>query len=179
MSESYWDAVQDVEIVRVAEGETGLTKSRLTEDRLESIAEYWATPTELRKPEPQFAKTLGVSSASMRKWKDDPRMQKRVKDFIDRKVLYMMPDVISWCYEAGRPRQNKNGTVTPGDEKARRTLLEIGKLVKSGNAHVSQTMNVVQPTFMEAEDDESFMARLREAKRSGILDDRGGPGEQG
>ena len=174
MSESYWDGVQDVEVVRVAPGETGITKSRLTEDRLEQIAEYWATPSHLRKPEPTFAKTLGISSASMRKWKDDQRMQKRVTDFINRKVLYMMPDIIAWCYEASAPRQGKAGAVTPGDIKAQRTLLEIGKLVKSGNANV-QTMNVVQPTFYDGEDDESFMQRLREAKRSGILDDRGGP----
>ena len=171
MSDSYWDGVTDVEVVRVEPGETGMARNTLTADRLESIAEYWATPLLLRKPEPAFAKMLGVSSGSMRKWKDDPRMQKRVREFIERKVLFMMPDVIAWAYEASMPKAGKAGTFVPGDIKAQRTLLEIGRFVKSGNAGNVQTMNVVAPSFIEAEDDISFMARLKQAKRDGVFDD--------
>lgn len=73
---------------------------------------------------------------------------KRVKEFVDREILYMMPDIVSKTYEGAMG----------GDIKAQRALLEIGGYLKSGGVTLNNT--VVQPTMFEGMSDEDFMEQF-------------------
>lgn len=97
-----WEGASDVEIVRVGEGETGLTHNQiLTGKRLEAIAEWFAIPDEKRDPRDVagLARALGVSPASIRKWQKDPRMARRVVQKTREYMAYMMPNVIWSLYK--------------------------------------------------------------------------------
>lgn len=98
----YWEAVDDVEVIRLPEGESGLTpKQALTQKRLEAIAEWFAIPESKRDPRDiaGLARALGVSPAIVRKWQKDPRMIRRVQQKTIEFLTYLVPNLAWKQYE--------------------------------------------------------------------------------
>lgn len=79
-------------IERIQEGESGVRKGNLTEERIEAISDYWGCPETERKErwgEPQdIARLLGISPATVRKAKVDKRVKAQIKDAMENKLLY-------------------------------------------------------------------------------------------
>jgi hypothetical protein len=81
--------VVPIAVQKLPEGESGIQKGNLTENRIEALAEYWGTPEKQRKYTPdKVAEFLGVSVATVRRSKTDKRIKAAVKEALDSQLLY-------------------------------------------------------------------------------------------
>lgn len=81
-------------------------------------------------------------------------MMRRVREFVEREILYMMPDVVKKTYSGAMM----------GDIKAQRAMLEMAGMLKAG-AGVTLNNTVVQPTMYEEMSDQSFIEQFERAVR--------------
>lgn len=151
----FWEGIEDVEVRRIEEGETGLTfNQRLTSARLEAIAEWFATPTEARTigSVNALARAIGASPASIRKWARDPRMLRRVREKTNEFLTHMIPNVAWSAYKSAM----KNG-----DMAAARLLISMVEgPSQARNINIMNQVNVQNNNLNADEEDEMAIAEV-------------------
>lgn len=137
----FWEGIDDVEVRKIGEGETGLAYStRLTAARLEAIAEWFATPDEARtiRSVNALARAIGASPASIRKWARDPRMLRRVREKTNEFLVHVIPNVAWSAYK---------NAMKNGDMAAAKLLISMvdGPATQSARAiNIMNQVNVQQ-----------------------------------
>lgn len=187
-AERYWAGIHDVdqiEVVTVPEGESGLeaARERLTAERLDAIALYLATPEEIRrawdgpKDPVELALRLGFKLKNFPRWQAHPAMVKRVTQYLNAAILYAMP-TIAWgqaILASPEIEQLEDGSyrVIPGDTKAANFCATIARMIRQPSAGASATFhnNNVVPSpasemgaarFSEEDLDDRIDARVKE-----------------
>lgn len=153
----------------VPEGESGLARFQLTDERATVLSSFWATPTQFRtellaKNEVELAKTLGVTTKWLNEVKRRPEMVAAVRDKIHTAAVYAMPDVL----------MKQIGAAETGDTKAARFVAEISGVIKQHGIQVNN--NVISPTVYETLSDEDVIRGVETVMRRRIGNkDREGP----
>lgn len=141
------------------EGESGLQKFNLTEERASLLSSWFACPSSMKdetigRNEIELAKKLGVTSKWLREVKQRPEMQAQVREKLHAAAVYGMPNIL---YKAIQMAEE-------GDLKATRFVGEISGLIKQHGIQVNN--NVISPTVTEELSDEAIiMAVERIASR--------------
>ena len=171
-SEEVWEGELDVDAVAIPEGESGGRKERLTAERLDRIATYYAAPEAVRavwggpKDLAQLARDVGCRVRSLHLWQKHPKMVSRVREIVELSALYAMPNIIYGQMILATPdiRQKDDGsyTVVPGDTKASNFVATVAKFIRANQLNVNQT-NLNQAPEAPRMSDEEFMEQYVKA----------------
>jgi len=156
-------------VVKLPEGESGVERGKLTEDRQEALAE-WYGKTQAEKiaaglPDPgSVGQLLGISTATVRKAKTDKRIMGRIRERLDEQLLYDVVEI--------RP-VIKALAVNPEEKpdvrlKAARTIEELAGNLKKGPGVEINTTNVHPTVWQDMTDDQVLDAVERIAKERGF-----------
>jgi hypothetical protein len=140
--------VSDVDVIALPEGEAeaGKQKERLTSERLDQLAVFFATPDQViagwtgPKDFRDLALLVGCRVASIPRWKKHPSMVKRVGELLTAAAVYAMPNIL----------YAQMGLANDGDTKAANFVATVGKFIRSGgltvhNTQVSPVSEVEKP----------------------------------
>ena len=139
-----------VEVVKVPEGESGLEKFNLTDERLNAFSTWWALPSAMKdgdipKDELALAKHFGVTTKWLRECKQRPEVAAAVRDKLHQAAIYGMPDVLFKQIQVAET----------GDTKAARFVAEISGVIKQNGVQVNN--NVISPTVYQGMSDDELM----------------------
>ena len=137
------------------EGESGLVRFQLTEERLNAFSTWWAVPTAMKdgdipKDELALAKHFGVTTKWLREVKQRPEVIGAVREKLHAAAVYGMPDILFKQIQVA----------AEGDTKAARFCAEISGVIKQHGIQVNN--NVISPVVNEEISDEHLVARVRE-----------------
>lgn len=156
-----------MEVQTIPEGESGLARFQLTDERATVLSSFWATPTAFRsellaKNEVELAKTLGVTTKWLNEVKRRPEMVAAVRDKIHTAAVYAMPDVL----------MKQIGAAETGDTKAARFVAEISGVIKQHGIQVNN--NVINPMIKEELSDQAVQQAFEDiiARRLPKVDPR-------
>jgi hypothetical protein len=165
-SASYWAGFRDVDTIQLEEGESlaDSKSERLTADRLDALALYWACPDVVRatwtgpKSYRELALRVGCRVASLPKWKKHPKMGERIAEYITTAARLAMPNILYAQMQVA----------ATGDTKAGNFVATIGKFIRSGGTvSVNQTNIAAEPEERMTDEDMDkriarFMAKVEE-----------------
>ena len=155
------------------EGDSGLVRHTLTEERLEAYSAWFSLPTsyktgDIPRDVVALAKHFGVSAKSIEDAKRRPDMVKRVAERLHAAAVYGMPDILWNMIGKAADSADKEAP------KAARFVAEIAGVIRSGSA-VQVNNTVVTPT-MDLSDDALITAVEDIARRRVIVPPRNGAG---
>lgn len=142
-AQGYWQGVGDVDAIQLPEGESeqGKAQERLTAERLDRLALFFAAPDLIRnnwtgpKDYRELALSVGCRLASIPKWKRHPAMVKRVGDYLLAAAVYAMPNILF-----GQMTLATDAAMSAGDRtKAANFVATVGKFIRSGGLTVNNT----------------------------------------
>ncbi len=167
-------ASEEVKVVRIQEGESGVRDGRLTEERIGILADYFSRSAAERDriPLSQLALIAGISVASVRHAQRDKRVLAKIREQAEVEALY--DGIEARAFLRGVIQAAKDGRcpITEGT-KAARTQLELSGDLKRGGPAVNVVNQNVQPVaLMEISDDE-LLSRVE-----GILGRRQEPDDE-
>ena len=165
----------EVEVTVREEGESGITRQVLTQDRIEAIAEWLAAPASEKtgghrahaKTVMQLARRLKVDPALIRRAETDPRVFNAWKRHLQRRIMRMLPDAIDTTYKLAMGDLERG--VRPSEKSLDRIFKAGGLGPESGVTINSTTLNLNQGAEATIEHDERILARLRLLQASGYL----------
>lgn len=158
-----------VEIIRLPEGESGVSVGNLSKAVIESLAAYWSIPESVRRKRfgdnevSRLASRLGIAPGTVRKHTRDPRVLRAIRKRLDEALTLLMPSI---DYAQVQAAVEKN------DTRAARYVAERLGWLKAGGVNVSQSVNVTVGPRSDggiAEDTENLQ-KLRALRESGDLD---------
>ena len=172
----YFRGVEDVDVVSLPEGESGAGKpgERLTAERLDALARFWATPDQVRetwngpKDYRELALAVGCRLTSLPKWKRHPMMTKRIADYILLTATLAMPNILWGQILAAVPVNvvdEETGEIIntlPGDTKAANYVGTIAKMIRSQGLTVHNTQVSPVTEITKPMDDATLTAKLDE-----------------
>lgn len=147
---------QEVAVTRVSEGESGVREGRLTQERIEILADYFSRSVKERESIPlsQLALIAGLSVAAVRHAQRDKRVLARVREQAEIEAVYDAIEARAFLRGVIEAAKTGMAPVSEG-VKAARTQLELNGDLKKGGAQVNVVNQQVMPTaFMEMDDDE-------------------------
>lgn len=161
------------ETIVVAEGDSGIAEARkkLTAERLDQIALFFAAPSSVREHAVEWAgprdlhalaSTLGCSTVTIDRWRKNPRMIERVAEMLHAVAVYSMSDIL-WGQIVAATPQIVDGKVIPADTKAANFVATIAKFMRQGGGStINMNQNNVMPTTAEEPSDERLDDRIDE-----------------
>jgi len=155
--------------VKLPEGESGVVRGNLTEERQDALAE-WYGKTQAEKiaaglPDPgSVAQLLGISTATVRKAKKDKRIISKIREQLDRQLLYDVVEIRP-VIKAMALNENEKGDTRL---KAARTIEELAGNLKKTPAVELNTTNVHPTIWQEMTDDQVLDAVERIARERGF-----------
>lgn len=171
-----WQGELDVDAVVLPEGETG-GRERLTAERLDRIATFFAAPEAVRaswggpNDLAQLARDVGCRVKSVHLWKTHPKMIERVRELTEVAAVLAMPNILYGQIIAGSPDivplDGGGFRIVPGDTKAANFVATVGKFLRLGanGQTVNQwNLNAGSPD-PGAMSEEEFQARLEKATK--------------
>jgi hypothetical protein len=171
----YWEGVSDVNVIQEGASGEGAAKERLTAERLDRIAKFFATPEEVRatwngpKDIMQLASDVGANVLNIPKWQQHPAMVERTRQYLLAAATYAMPSILYGQMILGSPYIEKTDDggfiVIPGDTKAANFVATIAKMIRAGVSIQNQNMNLSEnagPPTMSDDELRKTMFRLLE-----------------
>jgi hypothetical protein len=154
---------EEVKVIRVQEGESGVREGRLTDERIDILSDYFSRSQAERNniPLSQLASIAGLSVAAVRHAQRDARVLKKVKEQAEIEATY---DAIeARAFLRGVMESAKQG-LAPISEgvKAARTQLELSGDLKKGGASVNVVNQNVQPVAFMDVTDEDLIERVEQ-----------------
>jgi len=134
----YWKGVEDVDVISLPEGEAeaGQARERLTADRLDRLAVFFAAPDHIRsqwsgpKEVKELALSIGCRVGSVEKWKRHPFMVKRTAELLYAAAVYAMPNILFAQMELA---------TNEADTKAANFVATVGKFIRSQGTTINNT----------------------------------------
>ena len=138
--------------MKLPEGDSGLQRHQLTEDRLDAWATWFALPAKIKdgdipKDINSLAKRFGVSAKFLNECKQRPEMIKRVTEKLHAAAVYGLPEILFTMIGKAADAEDKDPT------KAARFVAEIAGVIKSGGS-VNVNTTMVTPVAGEWTDQE-------------------------
>lgn len=158
-STDFWAGVDDVDAIQLPEGESeaGKARERLTAERLDTLATFFAAPDQIReswagaKDVRDLALSIGCRVGSVEKWKKHPAMVKRVADLLYAAAVYAMPNVL---------HAQMILAVEGHDTKAANFVATVGKFIRSQGLTVNNTQVSPVTEVKSPMSDEDLFAKL-------------------
>ena len=144
------------------EGESGVRKGNLTQDRQEALAEYWGSPEKERLErwgDPMaLGKLLGLSAATVRKAKFDKRVKSLISEALNNQLLYDVIEARRIAMQIIRDDHAKPETRLKGWS----TLERMNGTLATGGISINQS--IITPMSDDIPD-EVLITRMEEISR--------------
>lgn len=174
----YWEGELDVDAVTLPEGESGGgPRERLTAERLDRIATYFAAPEEVRrswggpKDVAELARDVGCRVKSVHLWQRNQKMLDRVRDLTEMAAVYAMPNILYGQVILATPciERNEDGsfTIRGADSKASNFVATVAKYIRQGAGATMTQVNMAPNNEKETGmSDQEFESRLDRAMKT-------------
>lgn len=151
--------------MRLPEGDSGLTKHTLNQERLDALSAWFALPSsekrgDIPKDVAAMAKHFGVSAKFIEESKRRPEMAKRVKERLTMAAVYAVADILWTQIDIATDKDHRDCG------KAARFVAEVaGVINRGGGINVNTTM--ITPMSDDIPD-EVLITRMEEISRRRI-----------
>lgn len=186
-----WEGIAELEppTTVIPEGERGTVapRQRLTAERLDAIALFFAAPPDIRECAPDWlgprnlralAADVGCSPLAIDRWMKNPRMVERVGEMLHAAAVYAMPQILWGQITAASPHleADKNGVErwVAGDTKAANFVATVAKFMRTGSGtQVTMNQNNVTPVGLVGPDDDELEKRMIELMERRVQSNEG------